>query len=239
MNSQNEIKMNEIETVRLTSTEQSWLISLSAYLSTQNGYPIEQLTLTEKNEPHIIESITKMLKRDYGISNKKDLIETLNWLCETQSSKSFMNCVKLFTREDLRQSKAEFYSNPRDESIEMISEWAHKHKWMLAHCGIKAFDIGRYVFLCRCAFTINLVSEQDVWSYLLPIGKMAQKLFTNWQEFATSYLVGRAICYKLKIEHDHTITDFSEQMNKMNCHLKTILADEQHPWSTLDWKMTF
>ena len=234
-----------LQSQSLTDEQKQWLISLSGYLSMQNGYALD--CLLHKSETYPLQAIingnVKVLKNSYDIHSKADLVETLNVFTDTARSDQFMNSLIQSVRHDLYIEH--FFlnrNNDKNSNEYMISEWAEKHNVSLSDCGIKGFDVGRSAFLCRCAYTTGLITEQETWYYLLVLGKIAQQLFTDWQEFAMSHIVGRLTWVGVKLTKEEDFSDRYPRSFEVKLEIKrdieelmSILADDEHPWCQLDW----
>ncbi|NLV00506.1 hypothetical protein B6N13_20780 [Marinomonas sp. UCMA 3892] len=229
----------------LTAEQKLWLISLSSFLSLPNSYSLDSLeNKSEKYTPEaIIAGNSKVLKNSYGINDKNEFIDTLDIFCGTARSQEFMYLMKEWAKPDLYAKR--LFGNPhkyKGTEVEIASVWAEKYRTPLSHCGIQAFDIGRYAFLCRCAYTVSLITEDEAWAFLLRIGKIAQECFTSWYEFATSYTVGRCIWLDINIdgiESTENTFDVLEKIQTESEELEKILADHKHPWSILGWEISF
>ncbi|WP_426357542.1 DUF1266 domain-containing protein [Pseudocolwellia sp. HL-MZ19] len=238
----------EVSAVLLSQEQKQWLLSLSGHLSMQNGYSLDSLVNTNKNytQEGIIRGNQSVLKNAYGVNSKEDLINTFDAFCNTNRSQHFMMCMAEHVRQDLISKR---YHVDRDQNENRGTElgimlgWGERHKTYLARCGIRAFDIGRYAFLCRCGVTVGLITEDEAWYYLARIGKVAQPLFTNWQEFATSYIVGRCVWLEIETkdyDFDSNFNfryDVAGKVNDAAQDLKMILSDDDHPWCQLNWEI--
>lgn len=237
-----------LQSQSLTDEQKRWLISLSGYLSMQNGYSLD--CLLHKSETYPLQAIingnVKVLKNSYGIHTKADLVETLNIFLDTARSSEFMNRLIESVRYDLFIEH--FYlnrNNDKNSNEYMVSGWAQKHNVSLSDCGIKGFDVGRSAFLCRCAYTTGLITEQETWYYLLVLGKIAQQLFTDWQELAMSHIVGRLTWVGVKLDKPmdgppERYPDAFEVKQEIKLdieELTSILADDNHPWCQLNWQI--
>ena len=230
----------------LTNKQKQWLISLSGYLSMQNGYSLDCLLHKSKTYPlqAIVNGNIKVLKNGYDIYSKVDLVETLDVFTNTARSGQFMNCLVQSVRHDLYIER--FFLNQDEDKNNneyVVREWAEKHNIALSSCGIKGFDIGRSSFLCRCAFTTGLITEQEAWYYLLVLGKIAQQLFIDWQEFGMSHLVGRLTWVGINLAEPADTKrypngfDIKQKIQLDVEELTSILADDEHPWCQLDWQI--
>ena len=59
--------------------------------------------------------------------------------------------------------------------------------------GTDAWDFGRIVFVARVCYTLGYISESEAWMYINKMVKMARQKFDNWDSYATSYVLGRAM----------------------------------------------
>ncbi|MGO3345661.1 MAG: DUF1266 domain-containing protein [Marinomonas sp.] len=234
--------------VDLSPAQQQWLLSLSGYLSMQNGFSLDELTHHHKNftDEQIAEGNVSILKDAYGVTTKEELINSLQFFCDTPQNQAFIKCLADFTTMDFYGIERK-YEESKGTPYEAITGWAKTHARSLSMFGIKAFDIGRYAFLCRCGVTVGLLTEAEAWGYLAHIGSIAQSLFSSWTDFATSYLVGRSMWQKMLLPESFVDIDvvfdfrygFYKSMEQTTTGLQGIFADEEHPWCQLDWKMTF
>lgn len=79
------------------------------------------------------------------------------------------------------------------EYDDLIEEGVIQNYIEMQKLGVKAWDLGRAVFLARLCHERNLISEADTWRYI----KIAYEIATNdygmWDDYAKSYIVGSAI----------------------------------------------
>lgn len=223
---------NVVNTKKLNNDQKLWLISLSSFLSLPNHYKLN--SLLNESDHFSLERIQsdnlRILNNSYDVKDKEDFIETLDVFCNTGRSQDFLYFMKEYSKPD----QLDKLLNERRNN-ESISIWACHYSIVLSCSGIKAFDIGRYAFLCRCAYTVGLITEEEAWTFLIRVGKMAQNLFLGWQEFATSYAVGRCTWLDIKINDTEDTYGIIETIYKESIELEQILSDDEHPWSKLDW----
>ncbi len=56
-----------------------------------------------------------------------------------------------------------------------------------------AWDLGRAIFLSRVCYSLGYLRSDEAWWYIEQIQIIAREQFTNWRDYVTSYLVGRAM----------------------------------------------
>ncbi len=91
--------------------------------------------------------------------------------------------------------------------------------------GTDAWDFGRIVFASRICYTLGYITENEAWHYIELISKMAKQKFTNWDNYATSYVLGRAMWCGDDGEWE-TVAGFAADA----------LDAKQSPWPKLKWK---
>ncbi|PID90418.1 MAG: hypothetical protein CSA97_02960 [Bacteroidetes bacterium] len=59
--------------------------------------------------------------------------------------------------------------------------------------GLVAWDAALACWFARCSYELGYISEEDAWSYIARADGMARKVFTSWEGFGRSFLLGQAI----------------------------------------------
>lgn len=59
--------------------------------------------------------------------------------------------------------------------------------------GVMGWDSGRLAFVARACCEQNLISEEEAWHYMAKAYDMAHASFSNYEDFAKSYALGRAV----------------------------------------------
>lgn len=91
--------------------------------------------------------------------------------------------------------------------------------------GTDAWDFGRIVFVARVCYTLGYISEGEAWKYINQLTQMAKQKFTNWDSYATSYMLGRAMWSGNDGEWE-TVAGFAGDA----------LDAKQSPWTKLKWQ---
>lgn len=90
--------------------------------------------------------------------------------------------------------------------------------------GTDAWDFGRIVFVARVCFTLGYITESQAWHYINEIVKLTKKKFNNWEDYATSYMLGRAMWSGDDGEWE-TVAGFAADA----------LDAKESPWTKLKW----
>ncbi len=90
--------------------------------------------------------------------------------------------------------------------------------------GTDAWDFGRMVFVARVCYSLGYLTEEQAWMYINRIVELAKKKFDNWESYATSYLIGRAMWSGNDGEWE-TVAGFAADA----------LDAKDSPWPKLNW----
>lgn len=72
----------------------------------------------------------------------------------------------------------------------------------LGQKGIRGFDLVRALCLARWGHTAGFINEEETWNVMMPLAQQARKTFASWEEYGTSYLVGRRFWSPEDDEHE-------------------------------------
>lgn len=212
----------------ILSPEQLWMVSLSGILTRQNNDSIWDLSFSDKSNQERKASWLTMLKRDWGISNPKELEDTLSFLDNGGHNEDYLRFAAQWGHIPGEQC-ADMLSNIEDENYKSRALLANKHQAALAKSGIYGWDAGRYAHIVRTAYFTDMISEDEAWEKLLYIAHKTQPKFSSWQHFGLSYVVGRAywaVDVLSKPFCDRMFSSYNE-----------ILLEEGHPWNQLEWNL--
>jgi hypothetical protein len=183
------------ETSLNPSKEKQFLISLSQIIGEHHDYYTNSLTAGTD-----IEFYTEKMENWYEITNN----ETADFFIKTRLREGFRdyyneivkqfiqtngNASLLHTEEDDIEDLQIYFDNIKD-----VLKLREGQFWFANSLGITdAFDCGRLAYVIRSCYTIGYLSEKDAWDYLDEVGEIASEKFSHWNEYAKSYLLGRAI----------------------------------------------
>lgn len=88
-----------------------------------------------------------------------------------------------------------------------------------------AFDIGRMINVCRMAYTVGYITEEEAWDYIDKYSAMALERFSNWRDYAKSYMLGRATW------NGNRNMDF-EAFSRVT---KRLVTSKNSPWVKFGW----
>jgi hypothetical protein len=209
---------------RAKNDRELWALSLSAPLFQINGFQHEFLYGHKRKSKMI--PLCEFIERDWNIHNHDELISTLKWLETAGHQDEFMGVLSVLT--SLSEKGCDrFIASCKGEG-EKYEKWkiVNYYKLPLKRVGIAAWDINRYVFLCRTATVMGLMDEKQAWDLIFKMAPNAQKIFTSWREYALSYFAGRQ--YWL----GNSAVDFANEMREI---IKQLLVWQDGIWHDLNW----
>ena len=203
-----------------------WALAASAVLTEANGQQHNMLGGGNKNDDNTKQ--WKKILRDYwGVENKKDLLDTLEWIEREGHRKSFEEVGEQISRiSELQRSLllAKVANNEQAKSVIMIV--TKYYPKLGKKKSLKGWDYSRYISLCRWGYLVGYFSEKEAWKKIMPVARKLQKTFDSWEELGQNYIIGREYW-------SYKATQRSGQ--KYRRAYKKLLDDDQSPWNTLDW----
>ncbi len=197
------------------SSEEYKKISIGAIYSEMQEAYINSLTTGLDDE------IIRMTAQDWwNIYNKETALDTLNYLKDKGFNYYFPSVYKAFShasineqkkiilsglnphgnltekeketyKEDIEKALAQV-SNLQNSYEELINEDVISSKEDIQFYGVLGWDYGRLSYLARICYDAKYLTEEEAWEFINEAYDKAQKHFTSWNDFAKSYVIGRA-----------------------------------------------
>lgn len=218
---------NETSTRSPLTPTQRWGLGLCAILTEMNRD--EHHTLFGRGDtPEDLERTRHSLHRDWGIDTRDDLLDMLKRLETEGHNRGYMRRHRyLATLSDAeREREVARFKGDIDRYHEQLI--IRNNLAILDNVGIEAWDLGRYVNLCRWGMTLGLMEENEGWRRIIGLSIYTQRRFNGWFHFAVSYVTGRQYWRSLA-----TKDYIDEQM----LILKRLTGNPESPWNALDWDM--
>ena len=166
-----------------------WALGCATVL-TERNYDSHTLLagneLTEQNKL----TAQRLLSESWGIDNRKDLLETLAWLDQEGHRADFATRGRKIwplSQEDYERLLAE------EDDMETINR-VHVVREYYVQLGAKSlygWDYSRAICLCRWAYTVGYLNEEEAWGRILPMARLLQAVFDSWEDLGRNYLIGR------------------------------------------------
>lgn len=91
--------------------------------------------------------------------------------------------------------------------------------------GTSAFDYGRMIFVARICYFIGYFSEEEAWEYINKFSRLAKNDFSNWNDYAKSYMLGRVMWNANR----------DNQFDPLTRSLSVLIANKYSPWNKFGW----
>jgi len=156
-----------------------WCISLSGFLCQMNHQDLGRLSPEVTSFRN--KQIRTILKRDWNIVTKDDLLERISWCKNTGHS-------------------AAYYSNKRKRSVVVTKESKlttsqekilDEYSEVIGSRDLKAWDLGRAIWIIRNAYAIDLITDKEAWQLICPIADEIGARYNSWEDYGMNYLLGR------------------------------------------------
>ena len=151
-----------------------------------------------------------VLTRDWGAGTREELLSTLGWLTREGHRKAF------------RDVSALDESAVEDDETRKKIRFAKKHRARIGSRSLLAWDAGRLATVAGWGYAAQLLSEDEAWSYILPMAQAVQRTYSSWDELGKHYLLGFEFwsgTWDGKVARAHL----------------AMLDDAASPWRTLPW----
>ncbi len=204
-------------------TSRAWALLGSSVLFERNGDRHDLLAGVERASPKL-GGIKAMLEDDWDIKTRDHLLQQLEWLehrgHRSDWEKHFRDYGGMSEKEvDARVTRIVEES----DRIKWKALWRNSSRAAKLKGGVLAWDLGRYVALCRWGHAAGYLTQEEAWKRMDVVVKDLQKAYTSWEEFGTAYCIG----------YDCWRPGKGEETEKAFERLKT---SDTSPWKTTPWK---
>lgn len=203
----------------------AWALATTAITFEFNGYRVKTLagvTVT----PDARQNAVDLLSKWWDVDNRDDLVKVLHWLQFEGHRAGFEALgrqVNAMSRAQFKKASADLSTEP-DELHRLIL--VRKTCRPLGRKGILAWDLVRYISLCRWGYAAGYLSEAEAWDRIMPAALRLQQSFRSWKDLQNDFLIGRE--YWSKTQNDQTGTQFRSIY-------KRFLNDKGGPWKENPW----
>jgi len=173
---------------------QMWAISLTGIMTENNRSNRNSLNTSAMNETG--RNIwLNVMSRDWGVSTREELLETLETL-ETGGHSASLSEIQSIIYE-IHRTANEF------DVIAILNKYRwdqtkiNRFNYVLANWGryyyrtIRSWDLGRGISLCRWGYNVGFITEEEAWEKIFHYAKIIQSLYNSWEEYGYDYFMGR------------------------------------------------
>lgn len=166
---------------------QAWALAM---IFEMNGYRHDLLAGTVAT--HDGEKTGKRLLADgWDVHSRDELLTRLNWLQFRGHRSEFEQLgrrVDALSEQDFARIETVAQSNP--QALNQL-EITRKNHRVLGQKEILAWDLMRYIAVCRWGYLAGYSSESEAWDRIMPAALKLQQTFASWQNLQSDFLIGR------------------------------------------------
>ena len=174
----------------------------SMYAEQQSAYLNSYETGLNKSD------ITKLVETYWEISDQNQAIEILQSLHNRnqdenldivfkafENSENYVDILRsnLSNEEGVFEYYLDLFRKLKNIVPELIEQKIITDFLQLKKAKDSGWNYGRSVFLARCCYELDYISEKELIEYLAKSHKELKKYCSTWKEYTTSYIFGRAI----------------------------------------------
>jgi Protein of unknown function (DUF1266) len=205
----------------------AWALATTAIIFEVNRHRHDLLSGTAAT-PDGEEIGKHVLSQWWGISNHDELIKMLSWLQFEGHRAEFDQLgrrVDALSEREFRSIEAATDISPQTKNQLDIARKNHR---ALGQEGILAWDLVRYIALCRWGYLAGYLSDAEAWDHIMPAALRLQRSFASWQDLQSDYLIGREYWSVQQTENNGA---------RYRAIYERFLQDPSGPWNTNPWIM--
>jgi hypothetical protein len=168
----------------------------------------------------------KVLADAWGVNNHDELLEMLKWLQFQGHRADFDELgsrVDALTESKFQSIEAAAKGNPQGLNQLDITR---KYYRELGQKGILAWDLVRYIALCRWGNLAGYMSDTEAWDHIMPAALRLQQTFSSWQDLQSNFLIGREYW---------SLQQTQTNGERFRAIYDRFLQDPNSPWNTNPW----
>jgi hypothetical protein len=205
-----------------------WVRATCAILTEMNLRSHNMLGGRNINRTSDVANAKHILANSWNIHSRNDLFKTLNWLVTIGHRDSFKRLNRFLaglSENDILFLRQKFKSKSQMlNRIEIVLKYGNE----VGDKSLLGWDYSRYVSLCGWGYIGGFMSEQEVWTQLMPVARSLQQRFDSWEDLGKNYIIGRQYWSKHQTELQ------GKRIN--NIYIK-LLSSTDSPWVKLNWKL--
>jgi hypothetical protein len=207
--------------------QKMWALAACAVLTESNRNRHDLLggvTRTERN----IKNWKEVLEEWWGIENRIDLFESLQWL-QADGHRADFNEIGAYVT-SLKPEELEHLREEAEGDPELLNKIAvsKKNYAVLGDKSILAWDYSRYISLCGWGYITGYLSEEEAWELILPVAVMLQEAFDSWEDLGSNHVLGRRFW---SLEHTRRRGEITQEAFDKLC------TDPSSPWLQIPWNL--
>jgi hypothetical protein len=210
----------------LSASQKEWGLAVSAVLTERNGGRHDILEEYVRTPAGVVKT-KRVLQEWWGVRNRKDLLETLQWLDDDGGHRrGFEERGMSVARLPAPEWETLLAGKQSDPEEQHKLAMARTHYDKLGQKSLLGWDYARYVALCRWGYLVEYLSEDEAWGLIMPAARKVQAHFESWPDLGKNYLIGREF--------------WSREQMRANGHLyreayRHLAEAPESPWNRHAW----
>lgn len=208
-----------------------WALATALVFSVRNGDAWDRLRLDEP-----VEQARRSLHASWGIHDRTSLMKQLRSLLQEGHRSHLQPMVRHFANLPAAQYAEIYAQTAREPDHEDKRErlWqmaaAHDNRDDIRYVDFLAWDLVRYIWLCRLGVHLGYLEEAEAPAMLLTPARLLQQRYRSWEDCATQFMQARAFWAGGDPE-----MEASQQAVRDT--LQLLRKDRHSPWKLIDWAM--
>ena len=210
-----------------TQEQKLWALATCAIL-TESNRKSHDLLGGCKRSPKQIKAWQNSLVKWWGVHNRNDLLEKLDWIIEGGHRKQFDEIAKKLSTATPLQIADLRKQIVNDPSLKNRIDVVLKYKDELGLKSITAWDYFRYVSLCGWGYIAGYLTEEESWKKIMPAAKLLQRTFNSWEDLGRNHIIGYEFWSLKQTQRRGKLT--------RQCYSR-LLTEPSSPWKKLSWDL--
>ncbi len=206
------------------STGQLWALAAGDVLLSANGYEYSCEYDTGRSGINPNKAI-EILAEGWGVTDDITAWSRLEGLTVGGHRKEvdqLRSVMSVMTHEQQLHYISSFQDPIKVTDLSIIQRYYR----LLPLSGILSWDLGRAAFICHLCLESGYIQKDEAWSFLMKNASHIQQSYSSWQEYGTSYIIGRQF-WAGEIEDEHT----QQNLN----FISSQFTKPDSPWAILPW----
>jgi Protein of unknown function (DUF1266) len=218
---------DRLQNLRCANSPHAWALATTAIIFEINRQHHDLLAGMEVT-PDGVEVGKRVLSQWWDVKGRGNLLRTLKWLQFEDHPTEFEELerrVNALTEREFISIEAAADSNPQ---VANQLDIVRKHHRALGQKGILAWDLVRYISLCRWGYLAGYFSDTKAWHLIMPAALRLQQTFASWQDLQSDYLTGREFWLVEQSENNGA---------RYRGIYERFVQDSSSPWGLNPWAM--
>jgi tetratricopeptide (TPR) repeat protein len=163
-----------------------WALGCSALLFMENKLGSKSLL---GGLPERVVSQKRSLKSWWGVDDRTSLLAILKYQVREGHNFKWHEMCRAANSGMLTAAPAAGWQSQSDMDTKV--ELVKKYGTAFGERGLSAWDLSRYICLCRWGYQCGYITEDEAWQLIMPVAAKIQATCKGWNYLGTEYLIGR------------------------------------------------